>query len=518
MGCNRPVASTGESERPVRRDDRGVRYAVYALIGWTALTAGAVVAELGRGHAAVHDAAELEAELSFRLLLVARRWNALHGGVFVPVGEGLRPSPYLAHVPDREALTGAGRELTLMNPAWMTREILALTNAEGGVTGRITSLHPLRPENAPDPWERRALERLEAGEASFSELTMDAGEERLRYMGRLLVEERCLGCHGAQGYRDGDVRGGISVSVPLAPLQVIGANDTRRQALVHGTIWVLGCLGILVALADHRRRAAAEASAERKKAEAEAQLAAARRLEAVGRLSAGLAHDFNNLLAPILTVSGVVRDELPADSPLREDLEDIRDAARKARDLIRALQTLSRKNGASLERIQLASAVVENEELLRRFAGTRLGFVLRVAGAVPDVVADPSLLELALANLVVNAREGGVIGKTITMSVGRVDVSQAEASRIQVRQGGHAAVTVAEEGVDARILAGVAGFTPVHGAADADVGGAGFGLPTINGIVAQYGGGVVVRRSGGAGWIVRLLLPEASPTRPDQEG
>jgi signal transduction histidine kinase len=507
---------TDEGERPGRREDRGVRYAAYALATWTALTAVAFLLEVGRGEAVVHDAAEIEAQLSYQILRIARRWNAGHGGVFVPVTETVRPSPYLAHMPDREARTAGGRELTLMNPAWMTREILELTNEERGLMGHITSLRPLRPENAPDPWERGALERIEAGASSFSELVDVGGEERLRFMGRLTVEESCLRCHGAQGYREGDVRGGIAVSVPVAPLEALGARDNLRQALVHGSIWLLGVLGILIALADHRRRAFGEAAAERRKQAAEAELAAARRLEAVGRLSAGLAHDLNNLLAPILTVSGVVKDELPPASPLREDLDEIRNAARKARDLIRSLQTLSRKNGARLERIHVAGVASEGAELLRGFAGTRLGFALVVEEGTPTVLADRPLLELALANLVVNAREGAVSGREVRMSVGAVDVSPADAGRFQIRSGRHAAVTVAGAGVAPSLLDGIGGFSTVQGAADADPGGAGFGLPTINGIAAQYGGGVLVREDASAGWIVRLLLP-AAPSEAAQE-
>ena len=497
-----------------RRRDRALRYTLFALAGWTALTAVAMVAEIGRGRAVVRDAAELEAEISFQHLRVARRWNAGHGGVFVPVTETVRPNPWLSHVPDRDARTAAGRELTLMNPAWMTREILDLTNREHGVMGRITSLRPLRPENAPDPWERAALERLEAGSPSYSELVVSDGEERLRYMGRLTAEESCLGCHGRQGYRAGDVRGGIAVSVPLAPLQALGLRDLYRQGLVHGSIWLLGVGGILLAFAEYRRRAARESAAERGKAEAEAQLAAARRLEAVGRLSGGLAHDLNNLLAPILSVSGVVKEELPTGSPLRDDLDEIRDAARKARDLIRALQTLSRKNGATLERLRVAPLASESEALLRGFAGPRFAFALEVEADVPEVVADRPLLELALANLVANAREGAVHGREIRMEVGALDVSPADAARLLLQRPGlHAAVTVASAGVDAGLLSGVDGFTAVHGAAGEEATGAGFGLPTIGGIVAQYGGAVVVRQVPGAGWIVRLLLPGAPPAQ-----
>jgi len=511
------VEGVGGMSLPVAARDRGLRYALLAAAAWTALTAVAILAEVGRGKAAIRDAAELEARLSFDHLVIARRWNASHGGVFVPVTETLRPSPWLAHLVDRDGRTATGRDLTLMNPAWMTREILELTNRELKVTGHITSLRPMRPENAPDPWERGALERLEAGEASYSELVVEKGEERLRFMGGLKTEQSCLFCHRAQGYKVGDVRGGIAVSVPTAPLLAIGANDTRRQLQVHGTIWLLGLGAIGLALRGHRRAAAVEAEADRRRSDAEAELAAARRLEAVGRLSAGVAHDFNNLLAPILTVSGVVRDELPEQSPLRADLDDIRGAAVKARDLVRALQTLSRTNGGRPARVSVAAIARESERLLRSFAGTRLGFVLRVADSSPTVVADRSLLELALANLVVNAREGAVVGKTIAMDVGAVELAQADADRLHVRAGRHAAVTVSEAGVVSTLFAGAEGFVQVQALVAADPGGAGLGIPTINGIVAQYGGGVVARAAGGAGWILRLLLPEA-PTSGAQAG
>jgi signal transduction histidine kinase len=489
-----------------RRAERAARYALLAIVGWTVLSGGSLLLEMARAREAVREAAEIEAQRIFDYLKIMRSWNAGFGGVFVPVSDTLRPSPWLQHVSDRKALTTAGRELTLMNPAWMTRQVLELANQELNVNGHITSLRPIRPENAPDDWERRALERLQAGVPSTSEVVAGPGGRRLRFMGRLLAEKSCLGCHREQVSAVGEVRGGIAVSLPLAPLEALGAQRSREELLVHGGIWLLGVVGVLLALRDHQRRAAAEAAAEARQAAAEAELSGARRLEAVGRLSSGLAHDFNNLLAPVLTVSGLVRDELPADSPLRADLDDIRGAAQKARELVKALQTLSRKNGARLERIPLASLAAESEEILRKFAGSRHAFVLRVGVEVPTVLADRPLLELALANLVVNAREGAVIGKSIGMDVGRVELTDAEAARLNVPAGCHGTVTVAEAGL---LGAPFAPFDPLQATGAGDSGGAGFGLPTINGIVAQYGGGLVVRAAPGAGWIVRLLLPEA---------
>jgi hypothetical protein len=99
----------------------------------------------------------------------------------------------------------------------MTRLISEVMQKEHGTQLHITSLRPIRPANAPDPWERGALESFERGAAERSAV-LGSGEEALfRYMAPLTTEESCLPCHASQGYKVGDVRGGISVTIPYAP-------------------------------------------------------------------------------------------------------------------------------------------------------------------------------------------------------------------------------------------------------------------------------------------------------------
>ena len=88
-----------------------------------------------------------------------RRWNPQFGGVYVPVGPYAQPNPYLK-VPEREIETLSGRRLTLVNPAYMTRQVHELEAKGTGIKGHITSLNPIRPGNAPDPWEREALQKV----------------------------------------------------------------------------------------------------------------------------------------------------------------------------------------------------------------------------------------------------------------------------------------------------------------------------------------------------------------------
>jgi hypothetical protein len=167
----------------------------------------------------------------FRTIVATRTWNASHGGVYVPVTETIRPNPYLT-VPNRDVRTTDGRELTMINPAYMTRLVGEILAREGN-TIHITSLKPLRPGNAPDAWERAALGRFEKGSDLESSLVGPAGKQVFRYMEPLKTEAACLQCHAEQGYKVGDVRGGISISFPYASFERSIRADDRRTITMH---------------------------------------------------------------------------------------------------------------------------------------------------------------------------------------------------------------------------------------------------------------------------------------------
>jgi PAS domain S-box-containing protein len=173
-----------------------------------------------------------------------RRWNASHGGVYVPVTEGTPPNPFLAHLPEREVRTPSGRLLTLMNPTYMTRQVYDLAKLSNGVKGQITSLKPLRPENAADAWETEALLAFEQGRAEVSGVVRQDGQDYLRLMRPLITERACLACHAAQGYKLGDIRGGISIAMPLAPFWGAWRHELLANSLGLGLLWLLGLLGI----------------------------------------------------------------------------------------------------------------------------------------------------------------------------------------------------------------------------------------------------------------------------------
>ena len=204
-------------------------------------------------HSLNRHALEMAAERGrniFQMVQLTRLWNARHGGVYVPVSPIAEPNPHL-EVPDRDIVDERGRHLTKINPAYMTRQISELAG-EDGLTFHITSLKPIRPKNAPDAWERRALEAFEAGARTRVELLDGEAGGLFRYMEPLEVKRACLNCHEKQGYKLGDIRGGISVSLPAAPIFAAMHRQQINVVALHFAVWLL-VSGLMLAFLARQR-------------------------------------------------------------------------------------------------------------------------------------------------------------------------------------------------------------------------------------------------------------------------
>lgn len=227
--------------------NRILSYIRAALVLWTTLLLLSMWLQTSAVHEKFLDIVAAEAESAFNKDLLYRKWNAGHGGVYVPVTEDTPPNPILAHIPERDITTPSGRKLTLMNPAYMTRQVFEAAKKTDGPQGHITSLRPISPTNYPDPWEARALRSLEQGAREVSSVEMVNGKRYMRVIHPLYVEKSCLKCHASQGYKLGDIRGGLSVSLPLAPLLVMEKSELLIIWASHGFFWLLGVLAISLA-------------------------------------------------------------------------------------------------------------------------------------------------------------------------------------------------------------------------------------------------------------------------------
>ena len=188
--------------------------------------------------------AESEANAAFEKDVTYRLWAAMQGGVYVPPSELTPPNPYLLHVPRRDIETTDKTKLTLVNPAYMTRQVHELGKEKYGLRGHITSLTPMRPENAPDEWEAQALQSF--AEGSLKETTKEKfdGQPFFRLMRPLFADPPCLKCHAAQGYAQGDVIGGISVSVPLQAYSNLVGQQRMYLIIGHLLVGALGLAGL----------------------------------------------------------------------------------------------------------------------------------------------------------------------------------------------------------------------------------------------------------------------------------
>jgi len=217
---------------------------VVAVLSWNIYHHRRGTLEIARNHA----------RACFEKDLVYRRWSAQHGGVYVPVTKDTPPNPYLSHYDERDITTPSGRQLTLVNPAYMTRQVLELGAEQYGLHGHITSLNPIRPENAPDAWEQEMLEGFVDHPAEVTSLVKIEGQAYMRLIKPLVTERGCLKCHASQGYAVGDIRGGLSISVPMEPIYAVANANLFNKALGYCAIWFLGLIGIGTAGKQIRNR------------------------------------------------------------------------------------------------------------------------------------------------------------------------------------------------------------------------------------------------------------------------
>jgi two-component system cell cycle sensor histidine kinase/response regulator CckA len=252
----------------------------------------------------------------------------------------------------------------------------------------------------------------------------------------------------------------------------------------------------------------------------ELQLSQAQKMQAVGQLAGGVAHDFNNLLTAIqMQLSGLL-ERHPVGDPSYEGLNEIRQTAIRAADLVRKLLAFSRKSTVRRERLDLGELVGEFAVLLRRLLREDVRLETDYGRDLPVVLADKSQLETAVMNLAVNARDA--MRGVVEPGAGVVTIRTHRLSRDEARALGWAAapteavalieVTDTGPGVPPELLDKI--FEPFFTTKAVNEG-TGMGLATVYGIVEQAGGHINVSniedsegRIQGAAF--RIFLPEAA--------
>jgi signal transduction histidine kinase/ActR/RegA family two-component response regulator len=272
----------------------------------------------------------------------------------------------------------------------------------------------------------------------------------------------------------------------------------------------------LLELNETLERRVIEASGEREAALI--QLHEVQKLETIGQLTGGIAHDFNNLLTPIVGSLDIIRRRLNGDERGERLIAGAQDAAERARILVSRLLTFARRQHLEPRAVDVSAVTRGMEELLARSIGPQVEIKLDLAPDLPPVRVDPNQLELALLNLVVNARDAmpgeGLV--TIAADTAAPD----EDSEHGLAPGRYVRLCVIDtgSGMDAGTARrAVEPFFSTKGVGK----GTGLGLSMVHGLAAQSGGKLQLKSTPGEGTTVTIWLPAADgatldATRPEE--
>ncbi len=519
-------------KQPLR--GRNTAFSTIALVSWTVAMALSCLWNISQEKATLKAIALHQAIQSLEKDIIYRRWGALHGGVYVPATPATPPNPYLNHLPERDIVTPSGRQLTLLNPAYMTRQVFELGRESAGMRGHITSLNPIRKENLPDPWERTALQLFSGGTAretsSIEELD---GKPYMRYMRALVTEAGCMKCHAAQGYTVGDIRGGISVSIPLAPLYAESGRHQQTIVAGHLAVWLLGGGLMLLARTRLQKSWQNEVAARQALESSQKQLFQQEKMASIGQLAAGVAHEINNPMGFITSNLGTLskyagrlneyiataeqvlksgedrhsavetlaaaRTRLKIDrviSDITQLVDESLDGASRVRRIVQDLKSFSRVDQAESALVNLNEAL----ETTINIAWNEIKYVAafnREFGEIPAITCHPQQLNQVFLNLLVNAGHAleGINGSITVRTWG-------DADNVFV------AVSDSGKGIPPENLTRI--FEPFF--TTKEVGkGTGLGLSISYEIVKKHGGEISVESTVGVGTTFTVRLPVSGP-------
>ncbi len=246
---------------------------------------------------------------------------------------------------------------------------------------------------------------------------------------------------------------------------------------------------------------------ERKVAKLQEQLAQAQKMEAIGTLAGGIAHDFNNILFPMFGYLEMVLQDLPKGNPLRGQLVEVLNGAKRARDLVKQILAFSRQSDHDMKPMKVHLVLKEALQLIKSSLPSTIKITQNIQSDCGLVFADPTQIHQIVMNLCTNAYHAmEETGGKLTVNLKEVELTAEDLKDQTMVPGTHVCLTVADTGpgMEQSVIDRI--FDPYFTTKEKGKG-TGLGLAVVDGIVKSHGGHISVYSEPGKGTEFKVFLP-----------
>ena len=246
---------------------------------------------------------------------------------------------------------------------------------------------------------------------------------------------------------------------------------------------------------------------ERKVAKLQEQLAQAQKMEAIGTLAGGIAHDFNNILFPMFGYLEMVLQDLPKGNPLRGQLVEVLNGAKRARDLVKQILAFSRQSDHDMKPMKVHLVLKEALQLIKSSLPSTIKIKQNIQSDCGLVFADPTQIHQIVMNLCTNAYHAmEETGGKLTVNLKEVELTAEDLKDQTMVPGTHVCLTVADTGpgMEQSVIDRI--FDPYFTTKEKGKG-TGLGLAVVDGIVKSHGGHISVYSEPGKGTEFKVFLP-----------
>ena len=243
----------------------------------------------------------------------------------------------------------------------------------------------------------------------------------------------------------------------------------------------------------------------------ERQLQQVQKMESIGTLAGGIAHDFNNMLGIIVGNTELAMDDVPEWNPARHNLEEIRTASIRARDVVKQILAFSRQTPQEMKPVRIIPIIKESLKLLRSSIPSTIEIHQNISSESDTVLADPTQIHQVLINLCTNAAHAmGEKGGVLEVSLKNIELDEFSAIHYHdLSSGKYVRLTVSDKGhgIEPKIMERI--FDPYF--TTKKIGeGSGMGLSVVHGIIKSHGGSISVNSEPGKGTVFHVYLDRKS--------